>query len=221
MRVVTERKSPNFDAEVIQPEFIILHYTGCDLEKTLEIFENPAMKVAAHFVIDLDGCCYDLGDFLNQPIRRAAHAGVSRWKLEDGHEFEGLNRSSIGIEIVNYNGNIFSFAEAQYETLRELIQRLQAKFPVLKDSARFLGHEHIAGFRGKADPGLLFDWPRVLSSVGLQPRSFHAKFTCVAEDLRFLEQALRVTPPEKRDRDFWPALSTQFEKQIRERLEKS
>lgn len=147
--------SPNCDQREIPVEHLILHYTAVDLNDTLKIFLSPAGGVSAHLVIDFDGTVYELVQCLEGTAWRAWHAGVSRY---NGHE--AFNDHSIGIELVNYNGNLFPFTDAQYQSLKQVLNKLQAHYPALRTAERVLGHEHIAGFRGKADPGRCFDWHR-------------------------------------------------------------
>ena len=71
----------------------------------------------------------------------------------------GFNNFSIGIELVNYNGNFYPYTKEQYEALQALLKELKTHYPALKDPNRVLGHEHIASHRGKVDPGHGFDWP--------------------------------------------------------------
>ncbi len=157
--------SPNFSSQEIPVEFLVIHYTACNLADTLLLFCSPEKKVCAHFVIDWDGCIYDLGDFWSGPIRLGAHAGKSFFDL-DGQKWEGFNYFSIGIEIVNFNGNLFPYPFAQYASLVALTQHLGSRFPILNSNPnRVVGHEHIAGFRGKVDPGQCFDWHLFYSGV--------------------------------------------------------
>ena len=111
MALIRNVESPNIEKEEIPVDFLVVHYTACTLEKTLEIFRDRARKVCSHFVIDTDGAIYDLGQFWNGPIRRAAHAGLSRYEL-DGVVREKFNDFSIGVEIVNFNGNLMEFSQA-------------------------------------------------------------------------------------------------------------
>ena len=157
--------SPNFSNDVIPVEFVVLHYTATDLPGTVAIFNDVVRGACAHFILDLDGTVYDLGGFLNGPVRRGAHAGESRVDI-DGKMITTLNDRSIGIEIINFNGNVFPFTEAQYSALNQLLGHLIARFPKLREPGRIVGHEHIASFRGKCDPGVRFDWARVLKAVG-------------------------------------------------------
>ena len=153
-------QSPNFDKEEIPVEFLVVHYTACTLERTLEIFQDKERKVCSHFVIDTDGSIYDLGHFWHGPIRRGAHAGVSRLEM-DGHIYEKFNDFSIGVEMVNFNGNLLEYPTVQYNSLTKVIKQMMNRFALLNDPKRIVGHEQIAGFRGKADPGLRFDWKKL------------------------------------------------------------
>lgn len=75
------------------PRFIVLHYTATTtLEQAVATLENRQLDVSAHFVVGLEGEVRQLGG-LEQVLW---HAGRSSWR---GHD--GLNRRSIGIEIVN------------------------------------------------------------------------------------------------------------------------
>ena len=208
MKIQESFQSPHFHSNEIPVEFLILHYTGCDLQKTLDIFMNPTSKVCSHFVLDQNGTCYDLGGFLHGPIRQGSHAGKSSFNLKN-RRFESFNEFSIGIEIVNLNGNLFPFTEAQYESLQKLTQELQKRFPQLKHAERILGHEHIASSRGKSDPGLKFDWSRYLHSIGLKPLACHDFHVCEKMDLEWLQKEIDATPVSKQDREFWPALNLQ------------
>ncbi|MFZ3230971.1 MAG: N-acetylmuramoyl-L-alanine amidase [Pseudobdellovibrio sp.] len=97
----------------IPVDFLVLHYKACDLTRTLEIFKDTERQVSAHFVLDIDGTIYDLGNFLNGPILRAAHSGKSH--LEVGAvKYVNFNQFSIGIEIINLNGNLLKYSEGQY-----------------------------------------------------------------------------------------------------------
>lgn len=147
--------SPNRTDRVISVEFLILHFTAVDLQGTLDIFLNPDSQVSAHLVVDLDGSVFEMVDCLEGKALRGWHAGDSCWQ-----QWSEFNDFSVGIELVNNNGNLFEFTDAQYESLQWIVTRLKQHYPELSDPERVLGHEHIAGHRGKADPGLCFDWKR-------------------------------------------------------------
>jgi N-acetylmuramoyl-L-alanine amidase len=216
MKIENTGLSPNFSRVNIPVEFCVLHYTACDLQRTLEIFLNPASRVAAHFVIDVNGDCFDLGEFMDGPILKGAHAGVSQVAI-DGVTYVSLNAVSIGIELVNYNGNIFPYSDEQYSSLNILLAHLGKRFPSLMRPGRILGHENIAGKRGKADPGVLFDWPRFLSSLSLSIQELHSQHSCSLADLEFLKSEINKTSSDKRGSDFWPSLNLLLEERIARR----
>lgn len=214
MKVIDSITSPNFSQQVIPVEFCIIHYTACDLKTTLEIFQNFKTRVCSHFVVDTSGDVYDLGNFLSGPIYQGAHAGQSR-VTTSGKTFEKINSCSIGIEVINLNGNIFPYTDEQYMALQDLGQTLMSRFPNLHSAERFIGHEHIAGFRGKADPGLKFDWNKFLASLGLSMTTTHKHNSCTADDLAFLKR--KIPEPRPTSQQFWMELNTELEERIRDR----
>lgn len=160
MIINSDYRSPNFHNKEVDMSFIVLHYTACSLEETLKIFLDSNSQVSAHFVINTDGQVYNCVE-LNKP---AWHAGQSHFQDEKNKKWKSFNDFSIGIELINLNGNLFLYSDLQYESLFELIKYLQNKYPLLKEPNKILGHEHIAGFRGKADPGCCFDWKKLFTN---------------------------------------------------------
>ena len=204
--------TPNKDCRPIPVEFIVLHYTACSLQHTLSLLTNPEKKASTHLILDSDGCVHELVPCLGDLVERAWHAGKSRWKDSEGREWEGFNDFSIGIEIVNLNGNVFPYSDAQYTALSLIIRTLQARHPSLRSPHRIVGHEDIAGFRGKSDPGALFDWKRLFracyptdTAPRREPR-LHADQ--IKEIIRKVEHA---SAERKVDDDFWTALSLEIE----------
>lgn len=204
--------SPNFGIDTIPVEFLVLHYTACELRNALAIFTTQEKKLCAHFVIDLDGSIYDLGHFWKGPIRQGAHAGVSRFSL-DGKIWEAFNNFSIGIEIVNLNGNILSYTKEQYEALILLTRHLCSRFPALRDPNRIVGHEHIAGFRGKSDPGLKFDWTLFFKGVYPTLKTPPSRESVINEQIwEQFEIANGKVDLRQMKGDDWSALSSDLEK---------
>lgn len=77
----------------LDPRFIVMHYTaGWTAESAINTLKNPSRKASAHIVLDYDGSITQMVDF----DTIAWHAGKSRYQ-----GYNGLNRYSIGIEIVN------------------------------------------------------------------------------------------------------------------------
>lgn len=84
--------SPN-QSDVITPDTIIIHYTGSSTaQSAINTFMDAENEVSAHIIVGLDGALTQLVPF----NKKAWHAGESR------HENRtGLNKYSIGIEVVN------------------------------------------------------------------------------------------------------------------------
>jgi N-acetylmuramoyl-L-alanine amidase len=211
----TEYKSPNFTPTVIPVEFVVLHYTACSLERTISLLCDPARQASTHIVLDKDGGVYELVQCLSADPLRAWHSGPSNFIDKTGKEWQTFNDHAIGIEIVNENGNIFEFSEAQYTALAKLVSVLKERFPALKDPERIVGHEQIAGFRGKSDPGICFNWERVFkeSYPDLSHPIRNARL-----DLRFqdyLKNRITQAPTDSKARDdFFTELSTECEKHL-------
>ncbi len=158
-------RSPNFDAQLIVVEFAVIHYTAGSLRRTIDLFGDTKRQVSAHLVIDEDGTVYETVQCLEGGALKAWHAGRSRWVDSQRRGWEEFNNFSVGIEIVNHNGNLIRYREEQYASLIALLRALKNKYPSLASPERLIGHEQIAGYRGKSDPGIYFDWPRVFSGV--------------------------------------------------------
>jgi N-acetyl-anhydromuramyl-L-alanine amidase AmpD len=150
-------RSPNFDAEPIPVEFLVLHYTAGSLSRALSLLTDPAREVSAHLVVAESGEVFELVPCWDGAACRAWHAGRSSW-LEGDRRWERFNDFSLGVELVNLNGNLLPYTQAQYAALAEVVAHLQARYPALRSPTRVLGHEHISGVVGKAAPGRMFDW---------------------------------------------------------------
>jgi N-acetylmuramoyl-L-alanine amidase len=178
MKIISDVRSPNFTDLNIPVDFLVLHYTAATLERTLELFLSKQTEVSSHLVIDRDGVVYELVECLGGVAKRAWHAGKSTLdvsKGRGGRVIHALNDCSIGIELVNLNGNIFSYSEAQYASLFAVIESLKGVYPALQQPEAIVGHEQIAGFRGKSDPGRCFEWERLFAvcypNQGAPPRA--------------------------------------------------
>ncbi len=166
MFISKQYRSPYFHKNTIPVEFVILHYTAQSLKESLKIFlSNEKPTVSCHFLIDEKGKVYELVSSYEGACMKAFHAGKSHFLDSAGKKWESFNNFSIGIELINWNGNIIPFTEEQYKSLFELLCYLKNIYPSLQNPERILGHEHIAGFRGKSDPGYLFDWKKLFQNV--------------------------------------------------------
>ena len=155
-----------FEKEKIPLEFVILHYTAQSFKQSLKIFtDSNSTPLSCHLLIEEGGDIYEMVPCWEAIPYRAFHAGKSLFVDSEGKKWENFNHFSLGIELVNWNGNLFPFTENQYKSLFFILERLKKIYPALQNPDRLLGHEHIASFRGKKDPGSLFDWEKVLKNV--------------------------------------------------------
>ena len=184
--------SSHFEDKNIPVEFIILHYTAQTLKGSLDIFLN-SKPISCHLIIDRDGSVYELVECWKGICKKAFHAGKSYFLFNEKKKWEDFNDFSIGIELVNWNGNIFPFTEEQYHSLFEVLSHFREIYPNLKNSDRILGHEHIAGFRGKKDPGCLFDWNRLFKKVYKETQKTLPSVLTKkqSESLSFMKQSIK------------------------------
>lgn len=156
------RLSPHYndrpDGEALS--LIVLHnislppgkFEGEDVDAlfmgTLETQKDPfyrtleGLRVSSHFVIRRNGV---LRQYVSV-LKRAWHAGVSRWQGK-----EGCNDFSVGIELEGDDSS--AFTPEQYATLKRLLLSLEKQYHL----RTVTGHQHIAPER-KTDPGPFFDW---------------------------------------------------------------
>lgn len=146
------------------PKLIVLHYTAGpeDFPANLRALLRPGLPASAHLLIGRDGEVVQMRPFGGS----AFHAGQSAW-----NGLTGLNRWSIGIELVNRgqvsgdgvpdtvlapDGRRYqAYSEPQMQTLRGVIRALYLGFP---DIVETVGHSDVALPAGrKPDPGPLID----------------------------------------------------------------
>lgn len=164
-------------------EYLIYHYTACDLATSLKILcddksDNP---VSAHYLIDENGDVYQLVD----EEKRAWHAGKSSWEGRDD-----INSWSIGIELVNPGHGLHyrPFPKAQMESLASLSLQIIDQYKI--KPWNILGHSDIAPTR-KVDPGELFNWKWLASrGIGIMPsfKGFSASNNSLEMTLKLLKQ---------------------------------
>jgi N-acetylmuramoyl-L-alanine amidase len=178
-----EWPSPNHDARPAGGiiDMLIFHYTGMTSgEAALARLIAPDAKVSAHYLIEEDGAIWHLVP----EDRRAWHAGLSFWAGR-----RDINAHSIGIELVNpgHEWGYRAFPEAQMAALEALARNILTRHSI---PARFvLGHADVAPQR-KADPGELFDWPRLArAGIGLWP-DFAAVPRDIPQETAALQQLL-------------------------------
>ncbi|MFQ5856978.1 MAG: N-acetylmuramoyl-L-alanine amidase [Anaerolineae bacterium] len=186
-------RSPNYDPKSITVEFVILHYTAGELQQAIEVYTDPKERITGHILIAKDGQVFELVKCWDGIAHRAWHAGRSRWS-DAKQLIENFNDLSIGIELVNPNGNILAYTDQQYDALKDVIEHLRSLYPALRRPERILGHEHIAGWRGKADPGWMFDWKRLFRLCYPNEAAPLRTPACPAELKTALEKFEHVVP---------------------------
>ena len=162
MPAIIDLPSPNQAQRTEPVDVLVLHYTELPLKESLDILRDPArpLRVSAHYVLAEEGAVYRL-----VPEKCVAwHAGRSHWRGRDL-----LNGSSIGIEIVNLQGDRHDYPSVQIAALIALCREIIARHPAIA-ARNVVGHSDIAPKR-KIDPGLRFPWATLAQAgVGLWPR---------------------------------------------------
>ncbi|MEU6573514.1 N-acetylmuramoyl-L-alanine amidase [Streptomyces sp. NPDC046805] len=129
---------------------VIIHVTQAAYATTLSIFQNPAKKVSAHYVVrSADG-------HIAQCVREtdiAWHAG--NW---------GYNTRSIGIEHEGWVKQPSYFTDALYEQSARLTAAICAKHGIPADREHIIGHYQVPG-TNHTDPGPNWDWDRYIRMV--------------------------------------------------------
>ncbi len=138
--------------------WLILHHTAGSLPSSLDILQgkDPKHKVGVHYLVT------------DEPKPRvirmvpenlaAYHAGKSAWG-----KLTNLNQNSIGIEIINYDGNVYPYSDAQAEIIFSLCTEIIRRHDIKPWNV--LAHSDIAVGR-KVDPGSKFPWAK-LASLGI------------------------------------------------------
>jgi N-acetylmuramoyl-L-alanine amidase len=132
---------------------LVLHHTAVPLDASLDLLRFGA--VSSHYLVDTNGDVYRLVD----ERRVAWHAGLSWWR-----DARSLNATSIGIEIVNLDGNQYAYPPAQQAAVIALCREVIARHPAI-EPRNVVAHSDIAPQR-KNDPGTLFFW-RALAAAGV------------------------------------------------------
>ncbi|MER7204705.1 N-acetylmuramoyl-L-alanine amidase [Streptomyces sp. CB01635] len=130
--------------------YVIIHVTQETYADALAIFQNPAKKVSAHYVVrSSDG-------HIAQCVRErniAWHAG--NWDY---------NTRSIGIEHEGWVDQPEYFTDALYQSSANLTAAICAKYGIPMDRQHILGHYEVPG-TDHTDPGPYWDWSRYIRMV--------------------------------------------------------
>lgn len=141
---------------------LVLHHTATALPSAMATLQG---KTNGHRV----GIHYLVSDESKPRVFRMAHecfatshAGKSRWK-----DYNGLNQCSIGIEIVNLDGNVNPYPASQISTIIRLCQDIIRRNNI--SPVNVVAHSDIAVGR-KVDPGAKFPWEQLAAAgIGAWP----------------------------------------------------
>ncbi|MCW7990468.1 N-acetylmuramoyl-L-alanine amidase [Streptomyces sp. SID8375] len=131
-------------------ETVVVHVTQETYADTLKLFQDPAHKAAAHYVVrSADG-------YIARCVRErdvAWHAG--NWNY---------NTRSIGIEHEGWIDDPTWFTDPLYEQSALLTAAICDRYRIPKDREHIIGHVEVPG-TDHTDPGEFWDWARYLHLV--------------------------------------------------------
>lgn len=184
LRVVDARiRSASFRPRTEAVDTLVLHYTALGLAQSLQVLREG--DVSVHYVLAEDGTVYKI----LEDDEVGWHAGLSMWRGRPN-----VNARSIGIEIVNLDGNVHAYPRAQIGALVALCRQLLARHPGI-EARNVVGHSDIAPGR-KVDPGRRFPWQRLAEAgIGLWPAGAVPEPPGTPAELQALLQACGYPPP--------------------------
>lgn len=140
-------------------EYVVIHVTQETFPNTVKIFQNPASKVSAHYLVaSADG-------YVGQFVRErdvAWHAG--NWNY---------NTRSIGIEHEGWVDRPEYFTDALYRASARLTAAVCDRYGIPRTRERIIGHVEVPGST-HTDPGPYWDWDRYMDLVAGQPPAVRA-----------------------------------------------
>ena len=135
-------------------EQLVIHSFALAPEKMLNVLHQYGLSV--HYLIDSKGKVYSLVS----EDRLAWHAGTSFWAGK-----EGLNWTSIGIELEHLDYGQTGYPEIQIKSLEKLAKEIITRYKICPEN--IVGHSDIAPI-AKMDPGRGFPWKKLAEQgIGL------------------------------------------------------
>ncbi|MFE6129325.1 N-acetylmuramoyl-L-alanine amidase [Streptomyces sp. NPDC056437] len=130
--------------------FVVVHVTQETFGDTIDIFQDSARQVSAHYVVrSADG-------HVAQCVRERNvgwHAG--NWDY---------NTRSIGIEHEGWVDRPEYFTDVLYERSAALTSSICDRYGIPKDRTHIIGHNEVPGAT-HSDPGPFWDWGRYIRLV--------------------------------------------------------
>ncbi|GLJ90220.1 N-acetylmuramoyl-L-alanine amidase [Streptomyces poonensis] len=130
-------------------DMVVIHITQGSFDSAVQVFQNPAHRAAAHYIVRKDG-------HITQMIREldvAYHAGNRDY-----------NERSIGIEHAGFVEDPAAFTDEMYSASAQLTARICARYDIPVDREHIIGHVEVPG-SDHTCPGPHFDWDRYLRLV--------------------------------------------------------
>lgn len=166
--------------QLYPPEYVMIHFCSAVVNHRDDPYNMEYVRqtfidadVSIHYIVDRDGTVY-----CYVPENRTAwHAGKGEW-LGDEKYTNKMNLYSIGIELVGMGSmedmspyltkkeyqaldpSLLGFTDAQYTSLKALVQDICQRNDIPMTREFVIGHEEYNP--KKNDPGQLFDWSRII-----------------------------------------------------------
>ncbi|MFC9282594.1 N-acetylmuramoyl-L-alanine amidase [Streptomyces collinus] len=128
---------------------VVVHVTQGGYASAVKVFQDPAHRAAAHYVVRRDGRITQLVRELDV----AFHAGNRAY-----------NERSVGIEHEGFVEDASSFTDAMYASSARLTAAVCARYGIPVDREHIVGHVEVPG-TDHTDPGRFWDWDRYLRLV--------------------------------------------------------
>ncbi|MGW0410944.1 N-acetylmuramoyl-L-alanine amidase [Streptomyces collinus] len=128
---------------------VVVHVTQGGYASAVKVFQDPAHRAAAHYVVRRDGRITQLVRELDV----AFHAGNRAY-----------NERSVGIEHEGFVEDASSFTGAMYASSARLTAAICARYGMPVDREHIVGHVEVPG-TDHTDPGRFWDWDRYLRLV--------------------------------------------------------
>ncbi|MEU1089659.1 N-acetylmuramoyl-L-alanine amidase [Streptomyces sp. NPDC005576] len=128
---------------------VVVHVTQGSLASAVRVFQDPAHRAAAHYVVGRDGS-------VTQMIREldvAYHAGNRSY-----------NERSVGIEHEGFVDRPKDFTAAMYASSARLTASVCGRYGIPVDREHVIGHVEVPG-TDHTDPGPHWDWDRYMELI--------------------------------------------------------
>lgn len=130
-------------------DMVVIHVTQGDFASAVKVFQDPAHRAAAHYIVGKDGRVAQL----IRELDVAYHAGNRAY-----------NERSVGIEHEGFVDRPQDFTDAMYEASARLTAGICERYGIPVDREHIIGHVEVPG-TDHTDPGKHWDWDRYIRLV--------------------------------------------------------